>query len=69
MGQPAEGVKFGPVYECAMCRAPATRSEKNGMGYCDTHWRRVHPQRVRRLVRSVRSTRSRSRRGAVVAAD
>lgn len=69
MPQTAEGVDRGPVYECAMCRAPATRSEKNGLSYCDTHWRKVHPQRVRRLVRSVRSTRSRSRRGPAVAAD
>lgn len=43
-------------YECAMCRAPVTMTEKSGLGYCETHWRRVHPQRLRRLFRLIRRT-------------
>ena len=55
MGQTVESVDRGSaVYECAMCRAPATLTEKSGMGYCETHWRRVHPQRLRRLVGAIR---------------
>lgn len=42
-------------YVCAMCCAPVTMTEKSGTGYCDTHWRAVHPQRVRRLLRSIQS--------------
>ena len=57
MGQPAKTVDRGSaVYECAMCRAPVTVTEKNGLGYCDTHWRVVHPQRLRRLLGSVGGT-------------
>jgi hypothetical protein len=41
------------VYECAMCRAPATVTEKTGLGYCEKHWRVVHPQRLRRLLTSI----------------
>jgi hypothetical protein len=43
------------VYECAMCRAPATVTEKTGLGYCEKHWRVVHPQRLRRLLSSTRT--------------
>lgn len=43
------------VYECAMCRAPATVTEKNGLGYCDRHWRAVHHERLRRLLSSIRT--------------
>ena len=43
------------VYECAMCRAPATVTEKNGLGYCDRHWRAVHHERLRRLLSSIRA--------------
>jgi hypothetical protein len=31
-------------------------TEKSGLGYCDAHWRVVHPQRLRRLLGSVRGT-------------
>jgi hypothetical protein len=43
----------GSRYECAMCREPVTMTEKDGLGYCDVHWRAVHPQRLRRLIRSI----------------
>ena len=43
------------LYECAMCRAPATLTEKSGMGYCDKHWRVVHHEWLRRVVSSIRS--------------
>ena len=54
MGRTAYTVEQGSVmYECAMCRAPVMRTEKEGLGYCEAHWRVVHPQRLRRLVRAV----------------
>ncbi len=57
MGQTANTVeRRDALCECAMCRAPVTMTEKSGLGYCDTHWRALHPQRVRRLLGSVRST-------------
>ena len=57
MGQPTNTVdRQSDRYECAMCRAPVTMTEKDGLGYCDAHWRAVHPQRLRRLVGSLRGT-------------
>lgn len=57
MGATLGTVEHRPaIYECAMCRAPVTRTEKNGMGYCDKHWRVVHPQRLSRLLRAIRLT-------------
>lgn len=54
MGQTAHTVEHGSAtYECAMCRAPVTMTETNGLGYCEAHWRVVHPQRLRRLVRAI----------------
>jgi hypothetical protein len=58
-------------YECAMCRAPVTMTEKSGLGYCDAHWRVVHPQRLRRLfgaggpARRPEQRQARHRRGRV----
>jgi hypothetical protein len=50
-------------YQCAMCHAPVTHTEmQTGVGYCDTHWRAVHPQRVRRVIRSIRPTPARAMR-------
>ena len=43
----------GGVYQCAMCRLPVTQTDDNDIGYCDTHWRVVHPQRIRRLIGSM----------------
>jgi hypothetical protein len=55
MGPTATTAERGAaMYECAMCREPVTMTEKNGLGYCETHWRAVHPQRLRRLARSIR---------------
>jgi hypothetical protein len=48
--QKTESLKGVAVYECAMCRAPVTMTEKNGLGYCNNHWRVVHPQRLRRIL-------------------
>jgi hypothetical protein len=57
MGQPTNILeRRSDRYECAMCRAPVTMTEKSGLGYCDAHWRVVHPQRLRRLLGSVRGT-------------
>jgi hypothetical protein len=36
--------------ECALCGEHATNVDRTGLGYCAEHYRRVHPQRVRRLV-------------------
>jgi hypothetical protein len=55
MGKEATTVERGvALYECAMCRAPVTMTEKNGLGYCEAHWRTVHPQRLRRLLGAIR---------------
>jgi hypothetical protein len=57
MGHPTNTVEHrSDRYECAMCRAPVTMTEKSGLGYCDAHWRVIHPQRLRRLLGSVRGT-------------
>ena len=57
MGQTAKTVERGSTMcECSMCRALVTVTEKSGLGYCDTHWRVVHPQRLRRLLGSIRGT-------------
>jgi hypothetical protein len=48
MGSTAETAdRQSARYVCAMCPAAVTMTEKSGTGYCDTHWRAVHPQRVR----------------------
>ena len=55
MWQTVKTVEPGSTrYECAMCHVPVTMTEKNGLGYCDKHWRVVHPQRLRRLVGKLR---------------
>lgn len=35
--------------ECALCSELATNADSTGVEYCARHYRRVHPQRVRRL--------------------
>lgn len=49
-------------YECALCSAVATRAEKNGMSYCEAHWRAVHPLRFLRVAHSIRHTSTLSQR-------
>lgn len=56
MTQTAETHERRNAYACALCQAPATMTEKSGMGYCDVHWRAIHPHRLRRLIGSIRNT-------------
>jgi hypothetical protein len=46
-----EATHIDASLECTFCNARVKHADRDGIGYCDQHWRKVHPERCRRISR------------------